>query len=100
MAMREYKTTKEQAIWLQRFQWASLRLSCGKDVLSRIYSEGLFVFPVHYDEWNQNKKELIDLNTTQPIAKICSISRGTHAKSSSSDKTGGLVCTLYLCKSF
>ena len=98
MAMREYKTTKEQAVWLQRFQWANLRLSYGKDFLSRIYSEGLFVFPNHSDEWNHNKKKLIDLNTTQPIAKICSISRGAHAKSSSSDKASGLVRTLYLCK--
>ena len=36
MAMREFKTTKEQAVWLQRFQWANLRLSNGKDFLSRI----------------------------------------------------------------
>ena len=58
MAMREYRTTKEQAVWLQRFQWANLRLSYGKDFLSRIYSEGLFVFPNHSDEWNQNKSNL------------------------------------------
>ena len=34
-AMREYKTSKEQAVWLQQFQWENLRSSYGEDLLSR-----------------------------------------------------------------
>ena len=34
MALREYKTTKDQAAWLQKFQWTNLRLSYGQELLS------------------------------------------------------------------
>ena len=98
LGMREYKTTREQALWLQQFQWDNLRISLGVDLLSRMNSDGLFVFPSHADEWNHNKIKLLEMNETFPIALIKAEGTGTHSKSESGDKAGGLVKTLYLCR--
>ena len=98
MALREYKTTKDQAAWLQKFQWTNLRLSYGQELLSRMSSEGLFVFSSHSEEWSHNKQKLQELNKHHPIAKINAVSTGLHSRSSSSDKAGGLVRTLYLAR--
>ena len=50
MALRKYKTTKDQAAWLQKFQSTNLRLSYGQELLTRMSSEGLFVFSSHSEE--------------------------------------------------
>ena len=43
--MCEQNTTKELALWLQQFQWDSLRTLHGISLLQRMASDGLFVFP-------------------------------------------------------
>lgn len=98
MSLREYKLTEKQAVWLQQFQWERLRRSYGQELLTRMSSEGLFVFPNHSGEWNHNKLKILELNRSFPIAKISAVTTGFHSKSSSSDKAGGLVRTLFLCK--
>ena len=95
MALREYKTTKDQAAWLQKIQWTTLPLSYGQGILSRISSEGLFVFSSHSEEWSQNRQKLPEFNKHHPIDAV---SIGLHSRSSSSDKAGGLVRTLYLAR--
>ena len=96
LALREYKITSQQAQWLQTFQWNSLQKSHGHYLLKRM-SEGLHVFPTHEEEWNHNKMKLLEANKTAPIAKMTAISEGIH-RNISSDKAGGLLCQLYLCK--
>ena len=99
-AMREYKTSVEQAKWLQSFQWNNLKISTCFDegLLSRMNDNGLFVFPSHVDEWNHNKNKLLELNKTYPIAKVSAKTIGIHANRASSEKAGGLIKHLYLCK--
>jgi hypothetical protein len=97
-SMREYKTTQEQARWLQTFQWDNLKKSHGEELLIRMSNNSLCVFPNHQDEWNHNKVNILEVNKQFPIAKLTAISEGTHAKGLTSDKAGGLVHTLYLCK--
>jgi hypothetical protein len=97
-ALREYKTTNKQAQWLQQFQWNTLKITHGENLLHRMSAHGLFVFPTHEAEWNHNKSSLLEQNKYFPIAKINAINTGLHANSSPSDKAGGLIRTLYLCK--
>ena len=54
MAVREYKTSKEQASWLQKFQWDRSKSVYGKDLLQRMDNYGLFVFPSHDEECQHN----------------------------------------------
>ena len=98
LGIREYKTTKEQALWLQQFQWDNLRTLHGTSLLQRMASDGLFVFPTHTQEWNHNKAKLLEMNEKYPIAKIQAEGTGSHSKSASSDKAGGLTKILYICK--
>ena len=96
--MREYKTTEVQAKWLQQFQWDNLRKSHGTTLLQRMNSDSLFVFPTHEEEWKHNKTKLLEMNENNPIALIKAKGSGSHSHTSGSDKAGGLVKTLYLCR--
>ena len=58
---------------------------------------GLFVFPTHDDEWFHNKKNLLEANKYAPVAKLSAKSEGMH-KNVPSDKAGGLLGRLFLCK--
>jgi hypothetical protein len=48
--LRQYNLSVDQAMWLQRFQWDNLRVSHGKELLTRMMENGLFVFPTHDEE--------------------------------------------------
>ena len=96
-SLRMYKTTSEQAQWLQKFQWDDLRVTKGENLLNRMSDEGLFVFPTHADEWNHNKRQLEKANKEVPIARVKAVSTGPHS-SLPADKAQGLECVLYLCK--
>jgi hypothetical protein len=97
LSMREYTTTKEQAMWLQNFQWNRLKTSHGPELMQRMLTTGLFVFPNHAAEWEHNKLQILEANKLSPIAKLTAIKQGLHS-SSSSTKCGSLVPTLYLCR--
>ena len=47
MVLRENKMTKEHAAWLLNCQWHKLLSTKGKDLMQRMESSGLFVFPSH-----------------------------------------------------
>jgi hypothetical protein len=96
-ALRQYQVTRTQAEWLQNFQWNNLRMSHGEELLQRMSQEGLFVFPTHEQESSHNKLKLLEANKVAPIAKIQAHSQGVH-KNVSSDKAGGLLNHLYLCR--
>ena len=38
-----------------------------------------------------------DINRTFPVAKINSVSKGPHSKTNDSEKSGGLIDTIYIC---
>jgi hypothetical protein len=97
--MREYKTIPDQAQWLQTFQWHNLRRTHGEELLQRMTNQGLFIFPNHQEEWSHNKDQLMKTNKYFPIAKLNADSQGPHSKTCASDKAGGLLPTLFLCKS-
>ena len=58
---------------------------------------GCLCFPTHAAEWEHNKAKLLKANEHAPIAKCSAVSTGLHSNTSS-DKAGGLLQTLYLCK--
>jgi len=97
-SLREYNLTKEQAQWLQKYQWHSLRQHQGQDFLDRVKQRGFYVFPTHEQEWKHNKAKIMALNKSFPIAKIDAMNYGFHAKQCPSDKASGLLPTLYLCR--
>ena len=98
MSLRDYSTTLEQAVWLQQFQWDNIRIKYGSHILSRMNDQGLFVFPTHDLEWEHNKNQLLAANTSHPIARINAQNQGAHSKGSQSDAAGGLLASLFLCK--
>ena len=59
----------------------------------------LFAFPTHAEEWEHNKAQFFFANRDFPIAKITAECQVIHAKTSSADTAGGLIRTLYVCKS-
>ena len=100
MSMRTYTTTPQQVRWLQKFQWHNLRISHGTDLLRRMDEQGLYVFPTHRLEWERNKAKLLECNRqpNHPVAKIKSVDNGRHAQKADSNKAGGLLPLLYLCR--
>ena len=56
------------------------------------------VYPNHSAVWNHNKSRLLETNQYFPVAKIKALCQGVHANSISTDKSGGLSHTIYLCK--
>ena len=100
MSMRTYTTTPQQVCWLQQFQWHNLRISHGTDLLRRMDEQGLYVFPTHRLEWERNKAKLLECNRqpNHPVAKIKSVDNGRHAQKADSNKAGGLLPLLYLCR--
>ena len=100
MSMRSYTTTPQQVRWLQKFQWHNLRISHGTDLLRRMDEQGLYVFPTHRLEWERNKAKLLECNRqpNHPVAKIKSVDNGRHAQKADSNKAGGLLPLLYLCR--
>ena len=98
LGMCEYKTTEEQAKWLQQFQWDNLRNTHDTNLLQRMSSDSLFVFPTHAEELKHNKTKLLEINEHNPVAKIQAKGSGSHSQACSTDKAGGLVKTLYLCR--
>ena len=97
-SLREYRATPNQAQWLQQFQWNNLKITHGEKLLERMSQSGLFVIPTHEEEWNHNEMKLSDVNKMFPVAKINSVSKGPHSKTNESEKSGGLIDTIYICK--
>ena len=62
--------------------------------------EGLYVFPSHHLEWERNKTKLLECNRkpNHPVARIKAVEEGRHAKKVDSNKAGGLLPLLYLCR--
>ena len=62
--------------------------------------QGLYVFPTHCLEWERNKAKLLECNRqpNHPVAKIKSVDNGRHAQKADSNKAGGLLPLLYLCR--
>ena len=98
LSLRQYKTTPEQVKWLQGFQWNNLEREYGQELMKRMNDQGMFVFPTHQEEGNHNRTKLLKLNEFFPIAKLNAVCKGVHAKNVPSDKAGGLLQTLFLCK--
>ena len=69
--LRQYNLSPQQAKWLQNFQWPNLSFSHGDDLLQCINERGLFVFPSHDEEWNHNKRKLLEANEQNPVVYIC-----------------------------
>ena len=100
MSLRNYATTLEQIHWLQLCQWGNLRTSHGPELLPRMDEQGLYVFPTHSLEWQRNKTKLLEYNRlpNHPVAKIKALNDGRHAMKAHSNKAGGLLPLLYLCR--
>ena len=94
--LRTYSLSKEQAQWLQNFQWCHLEKQW-KNLTQRMEAQGLYIFPRHKQVWEHNKHGLLQLNSTNPIAKICSQDNGRHNKVPA-DQAQGLQPILWLCK--
>lgn len=56
--LRTYTASPSQAKWLQQFQWDNLKKTNEDLLLSRISTNGLFVFPTHKEEWAHIKSKL------------------------------------------
>lgn len=80
------------------FQFDQLEKNYGKHHLKDLHTKALFVFPTHEEVWQHNKGKILETNVKYPIAKVSAICKGQHSKSASSDKCGGLLKTVYLCK--
>ena len=98
MSLRQYKSTKEQALWLQQFQWNRLKSVYGEDLMQRVDTYGLFVFPSHEEECQHNTSRILKVNQVHPVAKIKTVGKGSHSSMGDSEKAGGLLHTIYLCK--
>ncbi|EDO35599.1 predicted protein, partial [Nematostella vectensis] len=100
MSLRTYTTTTEQVHWLQQFQWQNLQRTHGNGLLQRMDEEGLFVFATHRLEWGRNKTKMLECNSLpgHPVAKIKAENHGHHAQKADSNKAGGLLPRLYLCR--
>ena len=98
MALRENKMTKEHAAWLLNFQWHKLLSTKGKDLMQRMESSGLFVFPSHEEEAQHNNKKHLEANKSNPVAKLKAKGQGTHGNTGDFEKAGGLLSTVYICK--
>jgi hypothetical protein len=48
------------------------------------------------EEWNHNKRKLLEANEENPVANITAVEKGFHAKSMTSDKAGGLLPVVYI----
>ena len=98
--MRTYTTTPQQVRWLQKFQWHNLRISHGPELLCRMDEQGLYVFPTHPLDWERNKAKLLECNRKpdHPVARIKAVDNGRHAQKADSNKAGGLLPLLYLCR--
>ena len=68
--------------------------------LARMDEQGLYVFPTHRLEWQRNKTKLLECNRqpNHPVAKIKAVNNGRHAMKTDSNKAGGLLSLLYLCR--
>ena len=99
-SLRYYTTTPEQVHWLQKYQWHNLLRTHGEGLLQRMDDQGLFVFPTHRLEWERNKRKLLERNSLpdHPVAKIKAVNNGKHAQKADSNKAGGLLQLLYLCR--
>ena len=99
-AVREQKVVPEQARWLQQFQWDRLKSQYGESLMKQMEDSGLFVFPfpTHEEEWNQNKDQPLKANRQNPVAKIKAVEKGPNSNTGASDKAGGLLRTVHLCK--
>ena len=64
----------------------------------KLSEQALHVFPSHAEVWEHNKETILQLNNNFPIAKLNEICKGPHSKSTSSDKSNGLLLTTYLCE--
>lgn len=86
--------------WLQKFQRHNLRISHGPELLHRMDEQGLHVFPTHRLEWERNKTKLLECNREpdHPLARIKTVDNGRHAQKADSNKAGGLLPLLYLCR--
>ena len=98
VALRENKTTKEHAAWLLNLQWHKLLSTKGKYLMQRMESSGLFVFPSHEEEAQHNNKKLLRANKSNPVAKLKAKGQGTRGNTDDSEKAGGLLSTVYICK--
>ncbi|KAK3093512.1 hypothetical protein FSP39_016633 [Pinctada imbricata] len=98
MALRTYSLSSEQAEWLQHFQWSDLEKKYGHSRMQTMNEHGLFVFPSHQEVWQHNKLQLCKENEKFPIVKMNAVCCGTHSKTNESDKAGGLLNELFLCK--
>ena len=100
MSLRTYSTTHQQIHWLQKFQWHNLRLTHGPELLGRMDEQGLFVFPTYRLEWERNKVKLLECGRkpNHPVARIKALDNGRHAQKADSNKAGGLLPLLYLCR--
>ena len=96
-ALRKYEVSPQQAKWLQKFQWNSLKSEFGPDLLWRMKQYGLCVFPTHQGETAYNFKKLSEFNQSTPVAHITATYEGIHTKIPC-DKAGGLLHELMLCK--
>ncbi|KAK3104656.1 hypothetical protein FSP39_007268 [Pinctada imbricata] len=98
LALRTYSLSNQQAIWLQQFQWRDLQNIYGNQFMQQISDEGLYVFPTHSEVWQHNKLNLIRANEKHPIARLKAECHGPHSKGVESDKAGGLLDELFLCR--
>ncbi|XP_033726129.1 uncharacterized protein LOC117315835 [Pecten maximus] len=97
-SLRQYKLTPDQATWLQNYQWDDLRKNFNHDLSHRISQNGLYVFPTHNEEWKHNKNKILEINKVYPIAKTVALKEDIQANTCTSDKAGGLLSIVYLCK--
>ena len=100
MSLRTYSTTPQQIRWLQQFQWHNLCISYGPELLGRMDEQGLYILPTHRLERERSKTKLIECNRlpNHPVAKIKAVDNGRHAQKADSNKAGGLLPLLYLCR--
>jgi len=62
--------------------------------------QGLYVFPTHRLQWERDKAKLLEHNREpdHPVARIEAVDNGRHAQKADSNKAGGLLPLLYLCR--
>ena len=72
----------------------------GPKLLAEMDEKGLYVFPMHRLEWQHNKTKLLECNRhpNHPVAKIKAVDNGRHVVNADSNKAGGLLPLLYLCR--
>jgi len=103
IAIRDYKVTNDQVLWLQKFQWEDLIRLHGSNFEQSFEEGALYLYSTKREVNEHNRSKLEAINKFVPVIKSSAECKGKHALSVTEDKNGGLAKHIFLaegCKVF